>query len=174
MKKRFLLLTLIMCLLGGVNSLSLKAQDDPNVVTIGEGKSTSQNAPFRTYNNNSGSQAIYTSTEINKAGTITHIAYKIKSVDGGAPYTRNIKVYLKETDKVCYVKDESYLVMASSDVKYEGNYSYTENDEWITIELTGGGFIYSGDKNLVVSVEDNTNKYTIDNINEIINIINII
>ena len=155
--------------MGGVKSSLLNAQDDPNVVTIGEGKSTSTKAPYSTWTSRNGSQTIYSCTEINQAGTITHIAYKIKSVDGGNPYTRKIKVYLKETDKANYNDGAYFVQMTTGDVKYEGDYSYTKNDEWITIELTGGGFVYSGEKNLIISIEDNTgtasysNGYYIDN-----------
>ena len=157
MKKRFLLLTLIMCLLGGMSSLSLKAQEE-NVV-VGNGSSTSDYAPFCTYNNKSASQSIYLQSEIGKAGVITHLAYKVKKVDYSGSYTRNIKVYVKETSKSDYSSGNAYERMEVADLKYEGTFIYNDNnDEWITIPLSNGqGFEYSGENNLIISIEDNTN-----------------
>ena len=154
MKKRFLLLTLIMCLLGGMNSLSLKAQEE-NVVTIGNETTEKYDVPFETYKAQSGSQSYYLSNEIGKTtgGTIDKIAYYIST--SGEAGTRNIRVYLRNTNESYFPRTNGryYRVnMTAEERVFEGTIN-TNTTGWVTIDIDN--FSYEGE-NLLVAVYDYT------------------
>ena len=150
--KKFLLLTMIMCLFGGLSS-SLMAQE----VTIGSGTTESYTVPFETYQVQSGSQTYYLSNEIGKTtgGTIDKIAYYIStSAEVG---NRNIRVYLRNTDESYFPRttDGKYyrVNMTAEERVFEGTLN-TNTTGWVTIDIDN--FSYEG-KNLLVAVYDYTN-----------------
>lgn len=65
------------------------------IVTIGEGTTTSTYLPAYTLYSNTLSEQIYTAEEIGMAGTITSIAF----YNGGTTKTPNIKLYLVNTSQ---------------------------------------------------------------------------
>ncbi len=164
MKKRFLLLTLIMCLFGGVNFLSLKAQDDLNVVTIDGDKSDQYpekaGGPFDTYYETSCSQSYYTSTEIEKpeGSIIDKIAYKV-SAAATSNAERNIKVWLMNTDADNFGasgiqpgSEATSVLMSDEYLVYNGTYNVGTTG-WIEIDIEN--FTYGGE-NILVTVYDYT------------------
>ena len=75
MKRKFVLLTLLMCILGGLNMSQIKAQETVTVGTINEYVYYNK-IPTYTYYNYSYSQQIYTKDEMRgKIGNITKIAF---------------------------------------------------------------------------------------------------
>ncbi|MBR6775050.1 MAG: T9SS type A sorting domain-containing protein [Bacteroidales bacterium] len=165
MKKRFLLLTLIMCLFGGVNSLSLKAQE---VIITGEPESTSRSIPIDVYNKHSISQTIYYSSEINKpnGGTISSISFKVsRRTDrfnntqiGDYIYTRTIDVYMMNIDDD--VLSNALTILSANELVYSGSLTISDDDHgaWVTIDLTTE-FEYEKGKNILVCVNDITGVY---------------
>lgn len=101
------------------------------------------------------SQQYYTKAEIGKeeGGTITHIAFQT-SGNGDYPYTRNIKIYIKNTTDSGFSSTSSILVTSEEEV-FSGNVVFDQgNETWITIKLDKT-FTYEGN-NLLVCVSDNT------------------
>ncbi len=148
MKKKFLLITLIMCILGGVNLETLNAQE---TVTIGDGQKDSQYVPFNANADGSISQTYYLKSEIgeaNKGKTITAISYKQKS--GKSPFSHEIEIYMVNTEST----NAGSVTMAklnSSDLMYSGEVEF-RIDEWVSITLDTP-FSYTGD-NILVCVND--------------------
>ena len=158
MKKRFLLLTLIMCLLGGVNSLSLKADE----VTIGSGTGTGNDKYFPIYIGNNGkyaiSQQIYFASEINmpNGGTITEVSFYTYN----NKHTRNIEIYMANTTKANFSSKTDWVTSATE--VFEGNVVFgsgSSESAWIKITLDSG-FEYDGTSNLMLCVNDITGSTT--------------
>ena len=159
MKKRFLLLTLIMCLLGGVNSLSLKAQEE-NVVEIGGDTSDNNGsqAPFFTYYSYSISQQYYLKNEINHSpGSITKIAFHVQNAgyDGmngasGENVERAIKIYMKNTSDATFTS-KTMAQFSDSEMVYSGSFKYN-SETWVEIELDKR-FEYEGDNILLCAYD---------------------
>lgn len=165
MKKRFLLLTLIMCLLGGVKSSLLNAQDDPNVVTIGEGTKTNYNIPFDIYYEYSFCQQLFTSKEINKTGTITSISLRfygetnsVGNMNGATiepnnkTFTRNIAIYLTNVEATCLTAGINLEEDAEPD--FSGEVTLNPKS-WVVFDISNGFTLEEG-KNLLVTIADNT------------------
>ena len=141
--KKVLLLT-VMCVLG---LFGVRAQD---VITIGEGTETSY-AIADNYDGHGASQHIYTAEEIGSAGTITSIAFQKA---GGANYDRTWSIYMKHIDEENFTGNYNYT-MTSDELVYEGTFSTT--DGWIVFNV--GSFQYDGERNLLVTVVDNSGAY---------------
>ncbi len=154
MKKKFIFFTLLLLtLIGGAKFNVLNAQE---TITIGgNATGTSQNYPMGLYYPYTLTQQIYTSSDINYgAGVISEIAFKINISNA----TRNVTIYMKNTDKSVLSGLEPYS--PSDKVFHSDNLviAATENDGWMTIDLDTD-FLYEG-QNIVVSVLDNTGSYT--------------
>jgi len=119
---------------------------------IGEGTTT--NAYLPTYNlyNYSISEQIYTGDEIGAAGTINSISFY-----SAGTITRNLKIYMANTDKTSFTSGSDWVAMSADDLVYEGNVAMT-TDAWITIQLTEP-FAFDG-SNLLLAVTDHTGTWT--------------
>ncbi len=161
MKKKILLITLIMCILGGVNLETLNAQ---NVVTISGDvtkykASTTEYAPIRTYNSRSYSQSIYLKEELNmdEGASISSVSFKVSSSVNSFPFKRSkIRVYLTNTELSKFT-NTAMVKLSSEDLYYSEKELTFESAGWITIKLDKN-FEYTG-KNILVSVWDNTGSY---------------
>ena len=119
----------------------------------GNGTYTSSNTPiYDYYMSRSVTQTIYTQEEIaNSAGFIKSISYKNAQ---GANNTRNIAVYLKNTDSEYFSTGTSaWESLEDAVCVYQGNFTFGTTD-WVEIE-TQEDFLYEGG-NLLVCVIDNT------------------
>ena len=150
--KKFLLLTLIMCLFGGLSS-SLMAQE----VTIGSGTNEYNFVPIATAQVKSCSQTYYLSTEIGETtgGTIDKIAYYISTPDNVGD--RAIRVYLRNAEESYFPRTSEgkyeMVNMTDQDQVFDGTIS-VNTAGWVTIDIED--FYYNGN-NLLVTVFDNTN-----------------
>lgn len=121
-------------------------------------QTTSMNVPI--YNNYeyAVTQQYYLQSEIGKdGGTITKIAFKTATTDGHYPYTRNIDIYMVNTDDSYFDFDtKESNVVSSSDLVFSGVVEFTKN-EWINITLENS-FIYNG-KNILLCINDKTSDY---------------
>ena len=143
MKK--LLLFMIACTLGLFGTVN--AQE---VITIGTGTETSY-AIADNYDGHGASQMIYTAEEIGSAGTITSIAFQKA---GGANYDRTWSIYMKHIDEENFTSNYNYI-MSADELVYEGTFSTT--NDWVVFNV--GSFQYDGERNLLVTVVDNSGVY---------------
>ena len=136
-----------------------QSESGPGVVQIGEGEHYStkddKQSPICDYSKYSASQTIYTAAEIGvEEGTIKAIAYNLQTAYN---HTRNISVYLKNTERT-----EAYSAWESLTEDlcvYSGSYTFA-TDGWNIISFQNE-FAYTGG-NLLVVVVDNTGAYTDD------------
>ena len=159
--KKFLLLTLIMCLFGGLSS-SLMAQE----IQIGEGTGSTTNGqyiPIFIGNSNkySISQQIYFADEINMpdGGTITQISFYTYN----NKWTRNIEIYMTHTSKTTFTTNANWESVSASNKVFSGEVEFgsgnTSDIVWVTITLDKG-FSYDGKSNLLLCVNDLTGTTT--------------
>ena len=141
-----------MCFFGALNTM--KAQ---TTVTIGSGTSSSQNVPIKTDYEYTLTQQIYLQSEIGtSAGTISSIAFKAK-----ASFTRNIAVYMVNTDKSSFTSTNGdFVALPESSKVYDGSVTFVYED-WKTIELTTP-FNYTGG-NLLICVYNKTGSFSAPN-----------
>ena len=118
------------------------------------GSGTTTNAYLPTYNlyNYSLSEQIYTGEEIGEAGYINSISFH----PVGA-ITRNLKIYMANTDKTSFTSGSDWVAMEADNLVYEGNVEMVANT-WVTIELNEP-FEFDG-SNLLLAVTDHTGTWT--------------
>ena len=140
-------------------SVSVDHNGMEKVVTIGGTQYESSNLPFNTWMNYSYSQQIYTKAEIDPdgiavGGKITKIAFKQSNY---LTETRNIVVYMQNTDKTSFTSTKNWGAVTAVDKVFEGDVALpgTGGSLEITlnspIEYTGG--------NLLISIYDKTNVF---------------
>ncbi|MDY6348309.1 MAG: fibronectin type III domain-containing protein, partial [Bacteroidales bacterium] len=141
-KNLFLWLMLIMLGFGGM------AQTE---ITVGNGSySYNYYAPMHLWYKYAITQSIYLADEIGMSGYINSIAYK-QTVTGA---TRNITVYMAETDKSQFSSSSDALSADEFTEVFSGSWTIGVG-EWSEIELTTP-FEYTGTGNLVIAVVDGT------------------
>ena len=122
-------------------------------IQIGSGTQTDANLPTHSYYKYSLTQQIYTAAEIENAGggagTINSIAF----YNGGSTKTRNLSIYLVNTNKESFSNATDWITVTTSDLVFSGNVDMTAN-VWTTIAFSSA-FSYDG-SNLAVIVDDNT------------------
>ena len=129
-------------------------------IVIGE-ENTIQNGylPSNEYYNYSVSQQIYTASEINASkGIIKSIAFRQRGTVSG---TRNLAVYMLNTDETAFADNRSWVALSSENLVFSGNVTYPAVDaEWCQIDLQTP-FEYNG-TNILLCVVDNTGTYSSD------------
>lgn len=126
---------------------------DLDEIQIGSG--TNSNSYFPTYNlyNYSLTEQIYTADEIGgTAGYINSISfYPVGAI------TRNLQVYIANTDKESFSGSTDWVAMSEENLVYAGNVSMVANT-WTTINFTEP-FEYEGG-NIILAVNDLTGTWT--------------
>ena len=125
-------------------------------VQVGSGSSTNLPVPFNPGFYSSYTQQIYQPSEIGKTGTITSIAfYAVNTVDETNPaQTRNLDLFLVETDKSSFSSDTDWLSISESNRVFSGEVTFPVGC-WTTITFDTP-FEYNGTGNLCVIVYDKT------------------
>ena len=119
---------------------------------IGSGTSNSNYLPTYNLYNYSLTEQIYTGDEIGGAGVINSISfYSLGTI------TRNLKVYMANTDKTSFTGGSDWVAMTADDLVFEGDVAMTPNT-WVTIELTEP-FNFDG-SNMLLTVTDHTGTWT--------------
>ena len=161
--KKFLLLTMIMCLFGGLGS-SLMAQE--TTITIGTKGNTNQYYPARlrqaavgnSYNYSSISQQIYTADEIKAAnggstpaGKISKLAFK--SDKTSLKFDKNVKVYMRNigTTNTLTAWDKSDDL--KNNLVFDDTVSIDENG-YLVFNLKTA-FNYNDGENILIFVDNN-------------------
>ena len=148
MKKNLFLA--ILCVLGLYGTLNAQ------VVTIdgtvgGYTTESGNKAPVYCANKWAITQQFYTAEEIGKSsGTIETIAFKTTD-QGTYPYTRNLNVYMVNSDEYAIVGN-GMKAMSASDLVFSGEVTFAQN-AWVSIDITD--FEYTG-KNILICVNDVT------------------
>ena len=144
--------------IAGVND-SVRAQVEftfvpEGFVEIGSGTATNNALPSNSFFNYGFSQQIYTAEEIGLDGVIESIAF----YNAGSTKTRNYTMYLIETDSTSFASNTAWFTVTAADQVFTGDVTMTAG-QWNAITLTTP-FNYSGTKNLVVIMDDNTGSYS--------------
>ena len=150
MKKKSLLSLLFLLMFFGI------AKAETETIQIGSGSSTNLPVPFNPGFYSSYTQQIYQPSEIGKTGTITSIAfYAVNTVDETNPaQTRNLDLFLVETDKSSFSSDTDWLSISESNRVFSGEVTFPVGC-WTTITFDTP-FEYNGTGNLCVIVYDKT------------------
>ena len=119
---------------------------------IGSGTSTSAYLPTYNLYNYSLTEQIYTGEEIGEAGYINSISFHPVGT-----ITRNLKVYMANTDKTSFTSGSDWVTMEADNLVYEGNVAMVANT-WVTINLNEP-FEFDG-SNLLLVVTDHTGTWT--------------
>jgi hypothetical protein len=123
-------------------------------VEVGDGGTASDTyLPTYSYYKYSLTQQIYTPDEIGMAGTISAIAFKNTVVER----TRNISIYMVETDKETFANKTDWEAISAEDLVFSGQVTFTVG-EWTKIDLDAP-FAYDANSNLLVCVADNSGTY---------------
>ena len=120
------------------------------------GTAAGTNASLPTHSNwrYSLTQQIYTATELNEAGMISAVDFR----NAGSAKTRNINVYVVNTDKNSFANDGDWIEASEADKVFGGSVTFTAN-AWTTIEFDNP-FYYLGESNIAIIVEDITGSYS--------------
>lgn len=124
---------------------SLEAQN-PQVVSIGNGTSSSTYTPIVSNKSNSYSQSIYYISEINHSGTICKIAlfYTVSPNSATLPLT----ILMGHTTQSSFSSNSSWINASSLSEVFSGDYQFTYGWNEITLHLP---FAYNGTQNLVIA-----------------------
>ena len=157
--KRFLLLTLILCLLGGMNLSQIKAQ---TVVTIdgtvgGFADDYTVDVPFNSNYKYTTTQTFYYANELAGGivdGYISSISYYVeKKLYTSGDVARTMKIYMANTTEDRYASNKITLVN-EKDCVFDGTVTIDAQQKWITIELDTP-FKYTGN-NILLTTYDYT------------------
>ena len=139
------------------NDVNLVANFASGVMISGSTTTKSEYLPCYSYYKYSLTEQIYTSAELGGAGLITSIAF----YNEGSTQTRNLDFYLKSTTKSSFTSGSNWIAVSASDKVFSGSVTMTAN-EWTTITFTTP-FLYDGNSNVVLAVDDNTGSYVTSN-----------
>ena len=123
-------------------------------VCIGTGTATNNYLPASNYHNYSLTEQIYTADEIGEAGAILSLDF-FKASD--TEMVRDLDIYIVSTDKTAFESTTDWITVTASDLVYRGTVTFAHND-WTTIELDDP-FVYDGNRNICIVVDDNTGSY---------------
>ena len=126
-------------------------------IHIGNGNTTSEQLPTDSWRRFSLSQQIYTAAEIGQAGDI----YSVSFFNASYAMTRNLNIYMVHTNKTAFNSSNDWVPVTTADLVFSGDVHFLSY-EWTTIELDSM-FLYNGNDNLLLVVDDNTNDwYSVD------------
>ena len=124
------------------------------MVCIGTGTSTNNDLPVNNYYSYSLTEQIYTAEEIGMAGAILSIDfYKAATI----ATEKDLDIYIVATDKDEFESNSDWITVTAADLVYSGTVTFVDND-WTTIELDNP-FIYDGESNIAIVVDNNTGDY---------------
>ncbi len=124
------------------------------MVCIGTGTSTSYYVPVNNYYNYSLTEQIYTAEEIGMAGAILSIDFYKAATTATE---KDLDIYIVATDKDEFESTTDWITVTAADRVYSGTVTFVDND-WTTIELDNP-FIYDGESNIAIVVDNNTGDY---------------
>ena len=147
MKKKVfsLMMTLLLAFIGVAKA---------DVVTIGDGTSTTYVTPFNSLWGYSFVEQVYTADEIGTAGTINAISFNMSSTDA---QTNQVDVFMKNVSRTTFSGTSDYETVTASDMVFSGTVTF--NNGWTTITLDTP-FQYDGTSNLMIGMHEYTSGYS--------------
>ena len=124
------------------------------VVTIGEGTSTTYVTPFNSLWGYSFVEQIFTADEIGTAGTINSIGFNMQST---STQTNQVDVFMKAVTRTSFSSATDYEAVTASDMVFSGTVTF--NNGWTTITLDTP-FEYDGTSNLMIGMHEYTSGYS--------------
>ena len=124
-----------------------------DVVTIGDGTSTTYVTPFNSLWGYSFVEQVYTADEIGTAGTINSISFYLSS----GSQTNSVDVFMKNVSRTEFSSVEDYEPVTASDMVFSGTVTFSSG--WSTITLANP-FQYDGTSNLMIALHEYTSGYS--------------
>ena len=125
-----------------------------DVVTIGDGSSTTYVTPFNSLWGYSFVEQIYTADEIGTAGTINAISFNLQST---TTQTNQVDVFMKAVSRSTFSGSTDFETVTASDMVFSGTVTF--NSGWTTITLDTP-FQYDGTSNLMIGMHEYTSGYS--------------
>ena len=125
-----------------------------DVVTIGDGTSTTYVTPFNSLWGYSYVEQVYTASEIGTAGTINAISFNMSSTDS---QTNAVDVFMKNVSRTNFSGNTDWEPVTASDMVFSGTVTF--NNGWTTITLDTP-FQYDGTSNLMIGMHEYTSGYS--------------
>ena len=119
------------------------------------GDATYSNVYLPSYNYYSLSEQIYTAAEM--GGLATNISSVSFFNTGVYSITRNMNIYMVNTDKTSFESTSDWIPVSENDLVFSGNVAFTARG-WVTVYLSTP-FNYDGSSNVALIVDDNSNSY---------------
>lgn len=140
--------------------LATTAVAHAQTITIGEGSGMTTQLPFNSFYNFSFTEQIYLASEIQFAGYIKAISFRIAySYNIGS--VADIDVYLKNVSRNSFSDATDYEPVSSDDLVFSGEWEIpADTDDWITITFDTP-FRYNGADNLLIAIDENSSDYAI-------------
>ena len=147
MKKKVfsLMMTLLLAFMGVAKA---------DVVTIGDGTSTTYVTPFNSLWGYSFVEQIFTADEIGTAGTINAISFNLQSTNS---QTNQVDVFMKAVSRNTFSGSTDFESVTASDMVFSGTVTF--NTGWTTITLDTP-FQYDGTSNLMIGMHEYTSGYS--------------
>ena len=124
-------------------------------LTIGDGStSTNYYLPSFSYYCHSLTQQIYTPNDIEWSGTIFSLGF----YNDGGTKTQSYDIYMVNTDKTSFASNYDWIPVTEEDLVFSGSVTMVSGS-WTTIPLDNQ-FVYDGDSNLAIIVDNNTGSWT--------------
>jgi len=141
-------------------TLALSFLANAQTITIGEDTSISTMVPFNTLYNYSLSEQIFLASEIEYAGAIKAIRYRI-AYSYNTPSNCDIDVYMKHVSRTRFSDPSDYELFSPDDRVYSGPWTIpADTDDWIQIEFDIP-FDYNGTDNLLIGIDENSDDFDI-------------
>ena len=122
-------------------------------IAIGSGTATNEHLPSYSYYSYTLSQQIYTTEDLDVAGTITSLAF----YNAGETKTKVYDIYMVNTEKTYFANYYDWITPTAEDLVFSGTVTMTSG-VWTTIVLDNP-FVYDGN-NFALIIDDNTGIWT--------------
>lgn len=140
--------------------LAMTLMAHAQTITIGEGNGMTDVVPYNTFYNYSFTEQIYHASEIEYAGYIKAIRFRI-AYSYNTEHTSNILVYLKNVSKSSFADESDYEPVTAENMVFSGPWTIpADTDGWITIDFDTP-FAYNGTDNLLIAIDENSADYAI-------------
>ena len=129
-------------------------------ITIGEGTGQTTQVPFNTFANYSFTEQLLLPCEIEFAGYIKAIKFRI-AYSYNTEATTDLNVYLKNTSRSSFSDPSEFEPVSSENLVFSGVWTIPANtDDWMTITFDTP-FYYNGTDNLLIAIDENSANYDI-------------
>lgn len=129
-------------------------------ITIGEGTGQTTQVPFNTFANYSFTEQIYLASDIEFAGYIKAIKFRIAYGYSSEAVT-DLNVYLKNVSRSSFSDPSDFEAVTADNLVFSGVWTIPANtDDWMTINFDNP-FYYNGTDNLLIAIDENSTNYDI-------------